>query len=261
MARPLDKKSKYEYEHLLGLTGTYDKKILKKAYLAQIREWHPDLAERNGHSADEASEMTKKINNAFVELSGILADSSSTATCETSPDSYSTASASSTAYANASAGRTTTGSTRNAHSTSSASSRAKANAASNANASSNATAEPDWGYDTVEDTGAADAHARGAVPRNMAAAMRYTSIVTDTGYIKWFVDGIGPHIVFAVACAALLALVGLLMSGIYGIWGVVMMVRLTPIAIIWDIVTGKGAELVGSAADIWAVNKAVKSTK
>lgn len=259
MARPLDKKAKYEYEHLLGLAGTYDKKILKKAYLAQIREWHPDLAERNGHSADEASEMTKKINNAFVELSGILADASSTATCETSPDSYSAASASSTAYANASTGRTTTDSARSASGTGT---RNTSHAGTHTKATEpHATAEPDWGYDTVEDTGAADTHARGAVPRNMAAAMRYTRIVTNTGYIKWFVDGIGPHIVFAVACAILLALVGLLMSGLYGIWGVVMMVRLTPIAIIWDIVTGKGAELVGSAADIWAVNKAVKSTK
>ena len=266
MARKMTQSEKYEYEHLLGLTGTYDKQILKKAYLKCVREWHPDLASRNGHTNEEASEMTKKINNAFVELSNLLVGSASTVACETAPgatDSQSTGASYATDQ--------TTGARRT--STGTSASHATTGSRSTASSSSSSTRDTGSGRTTAAGAGKArgaateaeenpyEAQPRGSMPRNMAAAMRYTRIVTSSSFIKWFVAGIGPHIVFAVAALVLLALLGVCISGLYGVGGILLMVRLLPFAIIYDIITGKGAEMVGSVADIWAVNKAVNSTK
>ena len=261
MARRLEQHEKYEYEHLLGLTGTYDKKSLKKAYLKCVREWHPDLAAKNGHTDEEASEMTKKINNAFVELSGLLHDSTDTVACETSPTTTSSRGTSaSTGPATSTAGNATGHSPYGTTSAYGTSPRATATAGTRDGKTATAAGTGNT-YTTVPDEGSSEPQPRGAVPRNMAAAMRYTRIVTSSTFVKWFVAGLGPHIMFALASLVLLVLLGVCISGLYGLGGIVLMVRLLPFAIIYDVITGKGAEMVSSLADIWAVNKAVNSTE
>lgn len=256
MARRIEQHEKYEYERLLGLAGTYDKKSLKKAYLKCVREWHPDLAAKNGHTEEEASEMTKRINNAFVELSGLLPDAASTVTCETSPGTTATGSRGATAGT----GSATGSSSRATGSATSATASPTSTATAQGGRAATATDSRDP-YDVTPGEPTRGSQPRGAVPRNMAAAMRYTRIVTSSAFVRWFVAGIGPHVVFALATLALLALLGVCISGLYGLGGIILMVRLLPFAIIYDVITGKGAEMVGSVADIWAVNKAVNSTK
>jgi hypothetical protein len=57
-------------ENLLGLVaGKYTLKQLTTAYRDKMKEWHPDL---NPHREDEATEMCKKINAAYVYLKSRL---------------------------------------------------------------------------------------------------------------------------------------------------------------------------------------------
>ena len=55
------------YYKLLGIDAKADHQTIKQAYLAKIKEWHPD---KNPERADEAEEKTKVLNQAF----GILGD-------------------------------------------------------------------------------------------------------------------------------------------------------------------------------------------
>lgn len=245
MAYTLDPAEKRACEQLLGLTGTYDKKKLKKAYYAKIQEWHPDLASRNGHSQDEANAMTAKINDALVKLTGILPNSASTATCEPEPSAAGAATGASTS-------RATTGQTRQQ---TTGASRQSTSAYDAAPAGSYESYDYDDGYGTEE------RQPRGAVPRNMAAARRYTNIVTDSGFIRLFVSGIGPHVLWAVLSLAVLAIIGATAFGAYGPSGILLTTRLLPIAVLYDIATGGGAEVIRSIGDMWAVNKAVRETE
>ena len=55
------------YYRLLGIDAQADHQAIKQAYLAKIKEWHPD---KNPDRAEEAEEKTKVLNQAF----GILGD-------------------------------------------------------------------------------------------------------------------------------------------------------------------------------------------
>lgn len=242
MAKQLTPREKYDAEKLLSLTGTYDKKSLKKSYLDQVREWHPDVAAAHGHTADEAEEMTKRINNAFVALMTQFDGDVATIQCEPSPDASASAGPSATRGATAGASRqaSTGGHARG----------------DGGNVSGSASPDPATDQGPY---GQAYAPAgRGATPRDMDAAVRYTRIVTDSSYVKWFVSGIGPHVVWAAASLAFLLACGVMMTGVFGGAGIAMCAQLLPIFVVYDVATGRGAELVLSVADIWAVNKAVR---
>ena len=53
------------YYKLLGIDTKADRKTVKQAYLAKIKEWHPD---KNPDRADEAEEKTKVLNQAYQIL-------------------------------------------------------------------------------------------------------------------------------------------------------------------------------------------------
>lgn len=264
MAIRLDPDVKREHEQVLGLVGSYDKNSLRKAYLAKVKEWHPDAARRTGKSDEESNQMMAKINQAFVDLTGLIAGPSTTVQCEAASHAGSTsaaggtASASGTRASHTNQSKSTAGTSktrRGSHTTTSGSgSRSGASAAGEKAGTS-------YSEDKSHAVPTDAKESCGEVPRNMAAAMRYTRIVTSPAYVKWFVSGIGPHVMWVLMSLAILFLVGLGMSGMYGIYGIMMTVRLLPFAIIYDVVTGGGAKLVSSLADIWAVNKAVDGTK
>src|SRR5210317_1241122 len=50
------------YYQLLGIDTKADRQTVKQAYLAKIKEWHPD---KNPDRADEAEEKTKALNQAY----------------------------------------------------------------------------------------------------------------------------------------------------------------------------------------------------
>jgi len=50
------------YYQLLGIDTKADRQTVKQAYLAKIKEWHPD---KNPDRADEAEEKTKVLNQAY----------------------------------------------------------------------------------------------------------------------------------------------------------------------------------------------------
>ena len=50
------------YYQLLGIDAKADRQTVKQAYLAKIKEWHPD---KNPDRADEAEEKTKILNQAY----------------------------------------------------------------------------------------------------------------------------------------------------------------------------------------------------
>ncbi len=50
------------YYHLLGIDPKADRQTVKQAYLAKIKEWHPD---KNPDRAEEAEEKTKALNQAY----------------------------------------------------------------------------------------------------------------------------------------------------------------------------------------------------
>jgi len=50
------------YYKLLGIDPKADQQTVKQAYLAKIKEWHPD---KNPGCADEAEEKTKALNQAY----------------------------------------------------------------------------------------------------------------------------------------------------------------------------------------------------
>jgi len=50
------------YYQLLGIDAKADRQTVKQAYLAKIKEWHPD---KNPDRADEAEEKTKVLNQAY----------------------------------------------------------------------------------------------------------------------------------------------------------------------------------------------------
>lgn len=50
---------------IMGLPKTAEWPEIKKRYRALMREWHPDV---NAHRVEEATEMVKKINTAYIAL-------------------------------------------------------------------------------------------------------------------------------------------------------------------------------------------------
>lgn len=60
--------TKAEAEGVLGLPDTYTKADLRRCYAAIAQEYHPDVAERNGHTQDEAQRMMADANIAFTYL-------------------------------------------------------------------------------------------------------------------------------------------------------------------------------------------------
>jgi curved DNA-binding protein CbpA len=50
------------YYKLLGIDAKADRQTVKQAYLAKVKEWHPD---KNPDRADEAEEKTKALNQAY----------------------------------------------------------------------------------------------------------------------------------------------------------------------------------------------------
>jgi len=50
------------YYQLLGIDAKADRQTVKQAYLAKVKEWHPD---KNPDRADEAEEKTKVLNQAY----------------------------------------------------------------------------------------------------------------------------------------------------------------------------------------------------
>jgi curved DNA-binding protein CbpA len=50
------------YYKLLGIDAKADRQTVKQAYLAKIKEWHPD---KNPNRAEEAEEKTKTLNQAY----------------------------------------------------------------------------------------------------------------------------------------------------------------------------------------------------
>jgi curved DNA-binding protein CbpA len=53
------------YYKLLGIDATVDQQTVKQAYLAKIKEWHPD---KNPDRTTEAEEKTKALNQAYQIL-------------------------------------------------------------------------------------------------------------------------------------------------------------------------------------------------
>jgi len=53
------------YYKLLGIDAKADRQTVKQAYLAKIKEWHPD---KNPDRAEEAEEKTKVLNQAYQIL-------------------------------------------------------------------------------------------------------------------------------------------------------------------------------------------------
>ena len=53
------------YYELLGISSGADRQTVKQAYLAKIKEWHPD---KNPDRVEEAEEKTKILNQAFQIL-------------------------------------------------------------------------------------------------------------------------------------------------------------------------------------------------
>ena len=53
------------YYQLLGIDAKADRQTVKQAYLAKIKEWHPD---KNPDRTDEAEEKTKVLNQAYQIL-------------------------------------------------------------------------------------------------------------------------------------------------------------------------------------------------
>ena len=50
------------YYKLLGIDAKADRQTVKQAYLAKVKEWHPD---KNPDRAHEAEEKTKALNQAY----------------------------------------------------------------------------------------------------------------------------------------------------------------------------------------------------
>jgi curved DNA-binding protein CbpA len=50
------------FYNLLGIDPKADRQSVKQAYLAKIKEWHPDV---NPDRAEEAEEKTKTLNQAY----------------------------------------------------------------------------------------------------------------------------------------------------------------------------------------------------
>lgn len=63
---------RYEAEHVLGLDAPYDKTEVRKAARAAMKRYHPDFAERNGISADEAAKKYPKIQPAEQLLTSLF---------------------------------------------------------------------------------------------------------------------------------------------------------------------------------------------
>ena len=75
---------KYAAEHLLGLSGTYNKDDFTRAYRAKVREYHPDLAASRGEDPIVAAEVMVHINKAKNYLEPLF-DYKETITCSTTP--------------------------------------------------------------------------------------------------------------------------------------------------------------------------------
>lgn len=273
--------SKYEAEKLLELSGTYDKRILKKAYVTKVRTCHPDVAKAHGLDPDEAERITKKVNEAFVVLSGLFNESVTSVTCDTEP-------------ARSSASSATSGASR---STTSDTSRSTASSASRASASSGTStasgtsgsgasrrtsaaheARTAWedhkaaretenkGYSAettsyataADETWTAAAEAPRGNPRNMEAARRYTKIVTSPFYIALYTNKLVSGAVFVAGMCLVGLVFGLIFASVMGTGMVSGAVTLAFVAGVIGAVTGSGSSVVEAFADVHAVNKATR---
>lgn len=66
--------TKEQAEEVLGLPERYTRSDLRKSYASLAREYHPDVAERRGHSRAEAERHMADINVAFSYLQGFFDD-------------------------------------------------------------------------------------------------------------------------------------------------------------------------------------------
>lgn len=74
--------TKYTAEHLLGLTGSYDKQDFNRAYRAKVKEYHPDLAASRGEDPIAAEELMTQVNAAREYLAPLF-DYNDVITCST----------------------------------------------------------------------------------------------------------------------------------------------------------------------------------
>ena len=63
---------KYEYERVLGLSGSYTNGDLKRAHRRAAKAYHPDVASFHGIPRDLAEENMKRANDAYDELSKLF---------------------------------------------------------------------------------------------------------------------------------------------------------------------------------------------
>lgn len=266
--------SKREAEKLLGLSGTYDKRILKKAYVTKVRTCHPDVAKAHGLDPDEAERITKQVNEAFVVLSGLFNASVTSVQCDPEPSAGSAASSAhantrantrtdtrSNASSNASAGSGTGTGTGAGAATGSSSYDARAaweeRKAAYAAEHSEETSEREW-YSTAAAEAAARSEARRGDPRNMEAARRYTKIVTSPFYIALYTNRWVSGAVFVAAMSALGLLFGLILAAAIGPSMVMGAVEIMFVVGLIGAFTGYGSSVVESFADVHAVNKATR---
>ena len=277
--------SKYEAERILELSGTYDKRILKKAYVTKVRTCHPDVAQAHGLDPDEAERITKKVNEAFVVLSGLFNESVTSVTCDTEP-SHASASSTTSGSSRASASSATSGASRasrasHASSTSGTSAAGasrrtsaahEAREAWEAHKAARETGDKGTGSRTASATGAATASyatsadkTRAATtepprgdPRNMEAARRYTKIVTSPFYIALYTNKLVSGAVFVAGMCLVGLVFGLIFASVMGTGMVSGAVTLAFVAGVIGAVTGSGSSVVEAFADVHAVNKATR---
>ena len=77
--------TKYAAEHLLGLTGSYNKLDLNQAFREKVRKYHPDLAAAHGEDPIVAGELMTQINEAKSYLEPMF-EHNETITCSSTPN-------------------------------------------------------------------------------------------------------------------------------------------------------------------------------
>lgn len=234
-------------ERILEMTGTYDKAILKKAYMKKVRTCHPDVAKVNGLTQEEAERITKQVNEAFVVLSGLFDPDVTVVTCDGYRD-EGTASTGTRPSADAQANRTSTGATAATGTTSKKTAPRPQPAAPRPRPVST-----DFEYEYVADT-----QTRPANVRNMEAARRYTRIVTSPLYVRLNTDAVFAGGLFAVVLVGIAFVLGALAIAAGSVGNAAAFVPWAAIGGAVAMFTGFGAEVTRGVADIHAVNKATQ---
>ena len=76
---------KYAAEHILGLAGEYDARLLKAAFHERAARYHPDAAKKHGLNPAEATSKMQEVNEANDYLEKLLAQWGPTLSCESAP--------------------------------------------------------------------------------------------------------------------------------------------------------------------------------